>query len=110
MSSLTSQEDKAVRLFKNNLTEIFSERLISVNLFGSKARGDSHPDSDIDLLVIIDKKTWEDEQKVYSSVTDVFLATGIYVSPKIYDPQKAKEKRHSHNVFFQEVDKDSIVV
>ena len=37
------------------LRETLGEKLISVALFGSYARGDSHPGSDIDLLVIAEQ-------------------------------------------------------
>jgi predicted nucleotidyltransferase len=36
----------------NSLMQEFGDRLISVILFGSRARGDAHEDSDWDLLII----------------------------------------------------------
>lgn len=36
------------------LTEAFGDRLRGVVLFGSEARGDAEPDSDIDLLVLLE--------------------------------------------------------
>jgi predicted nucleotidyltransferase len=38
-----------------DLRELYGERLRQVVLFGSWARGDAHPESDIDLLVVLDK-------------------------------------------------------
>jgi predicted nucleotidyltransferase len=38
-----------------DLREMYGERLRSVLLFGSWARGDAHPESDIDLLVVLDE-------------------------------------------------------
>jgi predicted nucleotidyltransferase len=37
------------------LRELYGERLKQVLLFGSWARGDAHPESDIDLLVVLDR-------------------------------------------------------
>ena len=34
---------------------IYGERLRDVLLFGSWARGDAHPESDVDLLVVLDE-------------------------------------------------------
>jgi len=38
-----------------DLRELYGERLKQVLLFGSWARGDAHPESDIDLLVVLDR-------------------------------------------------------
>jgi len=37
------------------LATVFGERLVGVYLFGSRARGDHDPDSDIDVLIVLDK-------------------------------------------------------
>ncbi len=39
----------------SELRDLYGERLKSVVLFGSWARGDAHPESDIDLLVVLDE-------------------------------------------------------
>lgn len=39
----------------HDLKRLFGDRLRRVVLFGSWARGDAHPESDIDLLVVLDK-------------------------------------------------------
>jgi uncharacterized protein len=38
---------------KQTLTEHYSDRLLHLTLFGSQARGDAEPDSDIDVLVVL---------------------------------------------------------
>jgi len=38
-----------------DLRELYGSRLKDVLLFGSWARGDAHPESDIDLLVVLDE-------------------------------------------------------
>ena len=40
----------------------FGDRLRRVKLYGSAARGDFTPDSDIDVLVLLDRLTTEDEE------------------------------------------------
>ncbi len=39
---------------KLRLREFYGERLVKLVLFGSRARGDNEPDSDIDVLVVLD--------------------------------------------------------
>ena len=38
-----------------DLEDLYRDRLKAVVLFGSRARGDAHPESDIDLLVVLDQ-------------------------------------------------------
>ena len=38
---------------KQRLTELYGERLERLVLYGSQARGDAEPDSDIDVLVVL---------------------------------------------------------
>jgi predicted nucleotidyltransferase len=48
------------------LRELYGERLKQVLLFGSWARGDAHPESDIDLLVVLDRveNRWEERDRM----------------------------------------------
>jgi len=43
------------RAVADDLRELYGERLKQVLLFGSWARGNAHPESDIDLLVVLDR-------------------------------------------------------
>ena len=50
---LTRRETEAVKEFLNQLSKHYSHQLYEVILYGSKARGESGVDSDIDLLVLM---------------------------------------------------------
>jgi hypothetical protein len=49
-----------------DLRRLYDDRLSSVLLFGSWARGDAHPESDIDLLVVLDRvdSVWDELRRM----------------------------------------------
>lgn len=52
-------------------------------LFGSEARGDARPDSDIDLLILMDgdKLSLESEEVVTLPLYELELKTGVTINP-----------------------------
>jgi predicted nucleotidyltransferase len=81
--ALNAEEKSALKSFKARLEETLGNRLVELKLFGSKARGDDRPDSDVDLLVIVTEDDWHICDVVYSVTTDILLQTDIYISPNV---------------------------
>ncbi len=66
-------------------------------LFGSRARGDSRPDSDLDLLILEDSELprYERSPRYYHALAGVFPAKDILV----YTPEEVREWCDVPNAF-----------
>ena len=53
-SAVEMERSPYLPAIKKALEDLYGERLRGVILFGSEARGDAEPDSDIDLLVLLE--------------------------------------------------------
>lgn len=58
VGALSSKEEHVVREFANRVRERFADEVRGVRLFGSKARGDHHAESDIDILITTRSDDW----------------------------------------------------
>lgn len=77
----------ALATFKARLIERYGERLKSIFLFGSRARGDFQPDSDADVAVFLDHVTdpMREQMAIGDDAYDVWMATGIRIEPWVFD-------------------------
>ena len=67
---------------KQNLTEFYGDRLIHLTLFGSQARGDQSPESDIDVLVVLRSplNPGEEIKRTGKIVADLSLDHDVVIS------------------------------
>ncbi|WP_066638541.1 nucleotidyltransferase domain-containing protein [Desulfolucanica intricata] len=85
--TLSDIENKVLQGFIKYLTNLYPEQVVSIELFGSKARGDARDDSDIDILIIVKDRHNIDRNKIYDYVLDAELNYGINISLKIYNKE-----------------------
>lgn len=103
--------DKAniIQLIKSSIEA--TEPGATVILYGSYARGDYHEESDIDLLVLVDKDkiTWADEKRISFPLYDIEFNTGTIISPMVLS-KKDWETKHSITPFYHNVVKEGEIL
>jgi predicted nucleotidyltransferase len=70
---LAVSEQAGLKTLLKKLREEYSDQVRQVILFGSKARNDSHSDSDLDLLVLVKDESWALRYSIWKLAAHVEL-------------------------------------
>ena len=82
-SLLSPNEYLAVTAFTQRLYQHFPGQIEHVALFDSKARGDSRPWSDIDILIITDNGDWRFQHTISNVASRVSLDYDALISHRV---------------------------
>ncbi len=109
--ALYIMEEKKQKISKRIRTVISEiDKEAEIILFGSRARGDEHNNSDWDILVITSSKAdFALEKKFRDSIYDIELDTGEVLSLLVYSKLDWKQ-RQNISPFYQNVLKEGIVL
>jgi Xaa-Pro aminopeptidase len=86
--------DPVLKRFRAALDKLYGDRLERVVLFGSRARGDGHEDSDYHVALFIRDcgSYWEEAKKLTEIETEILCDTGAEISAKPF-PVAAYEEQ-----------------
>ena len=91
--------DETLRAYVAAVRQRFGQRLVSIRLFGSYARGEATADSDVDCLVLLDRVDPADDRATTDLAADlVWQIGGVVISPLTmsaadFEAWKALERR-----------------
>jgi predicted nucleotidyltransferase len=108
LSLLTPNDRTAVTEYIEHIRGRFSDRILAVILFGSKARGDADDESDIDLLVLVDVEDNDFRSELWDIAFDVSLEYNVVVSPQVFGQEQWDETRRIRMPFYREIKADGI--
>ena len=105
---LNETEKKIIDAFVKELRERLGDEIVSIRLFGSKVRGDFYQDSDIDIFILIKKKTPDVRDKLAEITTNYDIEFGLPLSPVLYDLFEYQKNKELGSFFFENVEKEGI--
>lgn len=92
----------------DDIVNMFLERISSVRnkiklmyLFGSRSRDDWKPDSDYDILIVLEKKDREIISQLYDAVIDILISTGKLISLKIFPESEFNRMKAIPTPFYE---------
>jgi len=105
---LKSKDAAALEEFLRGLRAALGKNFLEAKLFGSKATGKDQPDSDIDVLVVVNRNGVETEDRVLDIAFDVNLKHDVYISPRVIDRSILSDPVWSITPFLRAVAKEGI--
>ncbi|MFZ5471577.1 MAG: nucleotidyltransferase domain-containing protein [Myxococcota bacterium] len=84
---------QAVLDFQARVRARFGPRLSDMRIFGSYARGDWGPESDVDVLTVVEGLTERERREIFELAEEVFFERMIRLSPLAFSAAEYEEHR-----------------
>lgn len=103
-------EQPIIEEFKRRVEQRFPRELVRLVLFGSKARGQATPESDVDLLAVIQSDNWRLGDEIRSVGYALELEHGVVLSIQVISRNHYERLRASGTQFFHILEQEGVVV
>lgn len=106
---MNATEKKVLETFKALLLKQFS--LHKIILFGSRARGDATPYSDMDIVVILDKTPDEQDMDYVSDCAwEAGFENGIVIVPIVFSKEEWENSPERYSLLAQAVEMEGVSI
>ncbi len=87
-------DEPVLKRFRAALDALYGDRIERVVLFGSRARGDAHDDSDYDIAVFLRDLTdrWQEVARIVPIVTDILYEDAAFIHAMLYRAGAYRER------------------
>jgi len=108
MVKVRTKNDPVLAEIKQRLNETLGDNVERIILFGSRARGDAHKDSDYDVLILVKKYTKEMEDQVDDIAYEMLDRYGKLVN--IFDSELAVYEKAKIDPLFLNIRREGVVL
>jgi predicted nucleotidyltransferase len=105
---LPELDRRAATEFVDKLRQRFDGQIVSIVLFGSRARGDAASDSDMDVLVVLSEADPATRKVVRYLAVEVWLKYGIYISTRVWSDEHWREAEEIQTLLYRNIRRDGI--
>ena len=99
---------RAIKEFYELLRGELGENLLEMRLFGSVARGTATPESDIDILVLVQKEDRATREAIIGATVEINLKHDVVVSPVIMSAERYSAPLFRETHFYKSLQEEGI--
>ncbi|MEW6482711.1 MAG: nucleotidyltransferase domain-containing protein [bacterium] len=100
--------EKAIERFAEKIKDSLADNIVSIELFGSKARGDFNKESDIDLLIVVNEKSPAVREKIFDIMFEVDPWYELMLSPRIMSIKEYQVNKAIASPFIEHIEREGI--
>ena len=110
MLQLRAEEKKVIGEYIDLIRRRFPTKISEIILFGSKARGESHRESDIDILIVIDTEDRQIKRKISDLCWDAMFNNDFkaFISPVIFFKKEYEQYKKWNSSFLYNVSQEGV--
>ena len=99
---------EAVRTFATRVRTTFGERVRDVIVFGSHARGDAKPESDVDVAIVVDDLSGAEGRAIAHVAGDILTELDVLISAFTVSTARMLELAARERLIAREIARDGI--
>ncbi|HEY5955924.1 MAG TPA: nucleotidyltransferase domain-containing protein [Polyangiaceae bacterium] len=111
MSSINPAVQAVLAEYRGLLVKHFGERIVEVSLFGSYARDDARQDSDVDVLVVLDRIACHAERMLPTEIAgDLTVKYGLLIAPIVLSAGELELLHQREDLLATNLDREGIAI
>lgn len=110
LSAPSEQVRRTLSDYVQQVTTHYPQDLLSITLYGSQARGDAHPESDIDLFLVVQDNTPTLREAFHDLAWQVQFKHDMVISDIIRSQEQANQMQAQRFPYYQNIEKEGIVL
>ena len=105
---LAPEEWQAVQTLLARLQAAYGEQIRQAMLFGSKARGDAAPDSDIDILLLVEQESWPLKDEISGIAADINLEADLLMDVRVIGVERWQHMANIEAGLYRTITQDAV--
>lgn len=105
---MKENEERAIKDLKKALSKKFN--LLELRLFGSKARGQEEPDSDIDVMIELAGSNAEIESQIDDIIFEINLKNDSFISAVIFSRKELEEGPLAESPLYKKIQSEGLTI
>jgi predicted nucleotidyltransferase len=105
---LSQRETQAIKKFLSHLRKAYGKQIHQAMLFGSKARGETTGDSDIDILLLVADETWALKDEIVDIVADINLEYDLLIDVRVIGTERWQHMADIQAGLYRSISQDAV--